>query len=1109
MEPKTKVFISYSRKDMTFADRLDATLKSRGFETLIDRTEIYAFEDWWKRIEALISAADTVVFVLSPDAVRSDVAQKEVAFAATLNKRFAPLFYRRVDDGAIPETLRRLNFILFDDESRFDESMARLIEALHTDIEWVRKHTQFGEVARQWADSGRPSGLLLRSPTLEQAERWIATRPHAAPEPTDATQALIFESRKATTRRRNIVTGALSGGLALALLLLGASYGAFYNAQQERNDALIGQSKFLAQSAQAAIADGNATLGLLLALRALPENLAAPDRPFVNEAGEALGNALASQREIAILKPADREVFDFASFSPDGTKLLTSTRHTTTIWDATTGKSLQTLSAAVDIDWGRFSADGSRVFAGDNGDHWYAWESATGRQIFALDGSPRFSPDDQRALVYVRGASSEELRETQGGGLIQTPAGFHPKGLSADGKIVFGQRGSKAQLWNVETGAVIDLSSVHNYYYNEKVRFTPDGTRLILWSDISLNQTGQFTSVVQILDAATGSQIAAIEGPKGGRFPPSVAPKISRLIMAVDDTAYLYDFNSGAAIASIKHDGEITMAAFTSDEKRLITVSPGRVRIGDPISGDEIASLRGPKMEDKPPSAIFSHDGTRLFAAFDAKSTLLVDAQSGTLLARLDGTLRPGGNRRATAGERTVLTGSDDGSARIWDLATGRLSAVLRDNPGKETPFGIETAAFSPDGSRIVTLQINAVRIWNADPIATAVFRGHDGAVFSAAFSPDGTRLATASADKTARIWDVKSHVEIMTLRGHIGDVNSAEFSPDGKLVITASDDKTARIWDAETGKQIRVFEGHESVVLSAAFSPDGQRIVTASADKTARIWDGSSGATITIFRGHEGPVRPATFAPDGKYVLSAGRPYPMIWDSTTGQRVKALQNMHEISNPTVQWANLVASDTQNMIALFKKIELITHAQDLRKGRKATFAAFSPDGEQVVGLPNDFLVEAWDTKSGTPNLLLYFPHMTRIWSANYSKDRRHIVTASEDGATRIWSVSRDWPVGILSAELESNGGTIYSAKFSPDEKTVVNGGADGTARMWSIAFCQDAIDEARRRLPRQLQDVERNQFFLAEPTPSTFTALFATLRRWLAFALPRAGDTCQ
>src|SRR5579863_4913651 len=136
-EPKARIFISYSRKDMIFADKLEEALKVRGFEPLIDRTEIYAFEDWWKRIEALIGRADTVVFVLSPDSVASDVALKEVEHAASINKRFAPIVRRRTDDGTVPEALRRLNFIFFDDPARFEASADQLAEALETDIGWV------------------------------------------------------------------------------------------------------------------------------------------------------------------------------------------------------------------------------------------------------------------------------------------------------------------------------------------------------------------------------------------------------------------------------------------------------------------------------------------------------------------------------------------------------------------------------------------------------------------------------------------------------------------------------------------------------------------------------------------------------------------------------------------------------------------------------------------------------------------------------------------------------------------------------------------------------------------------------------------------------------
>jgi formylglycine-generating enzyme required for sulfatase activity len=210
--PKAKIFISYSRRDMAFADRLEAALKERGFEVLIDREEIYAFEDWWKRLQALIAGADTVVFVLSPDAVASHEALREVEYAASLNKRFAPIVCRHVDDTAVPESLRRLNFIFFDESDRFEDDANKLAAALQTDIAWIRRHTEFGDTAHRWIEAGRPGGMLLRSPVLDQAEAWLAFRPGGAPPPTADTEAFIRASRKgelAARRRSRILNAAV------------------------------------------------------------------------------------------------------------------------------------------------------------------------------------------------------------------------------------------------------------------------------------------------------------------------------------------------------------------------------------------------------------------------------------------------------------------------------------------------------------------------------------------------------------------------------------------------------------------------------------------------------------------------------------------------------------------------------------------------------------------------------------------------------------------------------------------------------------------------------------------------------------------------------------
>jgi WD40 repeat protein len=87
--------------------------------------------------------------------------------------------------------------------------------------------------------------------------------------------------------------------------------------------------------------------------------------------------------------------------------------------------------------------------------------------------------------------------------------------------------------------------------------------------------------------------------------------------------------------------------------------------------------------------------------------------------------------------------------------------------------------------------------VWDAGsgrPLAKLA--GHTDRVHSAAFSPDGTRIVTASRDGTAKLWDAATGRALANLTGHRNTVVSAQFSPDGTRVVTASDDKTARVWD-------------------------------------------------------------------------------------------------------------------------------------------------------------------------------------------------------------------------------------------------------------------------------------------------------------------------
>src|SRR5262249_29531449 len=145
---KLRVFISYSRDDLKFADQLDAALNACSFECLIDRHGISGGEDWKRRLGNLISEADTVVFVLSPNSASSETCNWEVEEAARLNKRILPTVCRPLEGASPPARLRDRNYIFFYDEpkvpgSGFGTGLADLVTALNTDFDWLREHTRY------------------------------------------------------------------------------------------------------------------------------------------------------------------------------------------------------------------------------------------------------------------------------------------------------------------------------------------------------------------------------------------------------------------------------------------------------------------------------------------------------------------------------------------------------------------------------------------------------------------------------------------------------------------------------------------------------------------------------------------------------------------------------------------------------------------------------------------------------------------------------------------------------------------------------------------------------------------------------------------------------
>jgi WD40 repeat protein len=245
---------------------------------------------------------------------------------------------------------------------------------------------------------------------------------------------------------------------------------------------------------------------------------------------------------------------------------------------------------------------------------------------------------------------------------------------------------------------------------------------------------------------------------------------------------------------------------------------------------------------------------------------------------------------------RLLATGGWDGTARIWEVASGQERTRLthadedgveagveydEDGYEYETMIFVQGVAFSPDGRLLATTQGRSARIWEVASGQERARLTHDHEVDGVAFSPDGRLLATA-CEYTARIWEVASGQERARIETH--KVDQVAFSPDGRLLATA-EDGSARVWEVAGGhertqlihpaaqrpfwRRRQIGERTAHSVQGVAFSPDGLLLATASDDKTARVWEVAGGqerARVT----HDGSVLSVAFSPDGRLLATA-----------------------------------------------------------------------------------------------------------------------------------------------------------------------------------------------------------------------------------------------
>jgi WD40 repeat protein len=191
---------------------------------------------------------------------------------------------------------------------------------------------------------------------------------------------------------------------------------------------------------------------------------------------------------------------------------------------------------------------------------------------------------------------------------------------------------------------------------------------------------------------------------------------------------------------------------------------------------------------------------------------------------------------------KRLATGGMDGTARVWDAATGQQLLEITGHANL-----IDCVTWSPDGQRLATSGGDAsTKVWDAaDGQELVALQGPTGGGPSVSWSPDGQRLATGSMDGTAKVWDATDGRELLNLKGHAGAVISVSWSPDGKRLATASADRTVRVWETARGRELLTLKGHTDTVGSLSWSPDGKRLATEGNDGVVKVWEAASAEAV------------------------------------------------------------------------------------------------------------------------------------------------------------------------------------------------------------------------------------------------------------------------
>jgi WD40 repeat protein len=318
-----------------------------------------------------------------------------------------------------------------------------------------------------------------------------------------------------------------------------------------------------------------------------------------------------------------------------------------------------------------------------------------------------------------------------------------------------------------------------------------------------------------------------------------------------------------------------------------------------------------------------------------------------------------------------IISGSQDGTLKIWNLNTGKLVRTITAHDGS-----INAISTTPDGLQVISgSDDKTLKIWNLNTgNLEHTIPAHNRSVNAVSITPDGL-VISGSDDKTLKVWNLKTGKVLHTLVGHRATV-TAVIAVNNKWVVSGSSyNDTLRVWNLETGRE-ELTLGERDMVRSIAVL-DGERVISASEDGSLTVWKVGTWEKECTLKGHSKPVCSVAVLPDRKQIISGSSDGTIkIWKIGTWEN-KATFTAH------TAWVLAVA--------------------------------VTPDGKQIISasgnnLSNENVLKVWNIEQcsiqfssnnghGTKN-----GHSDSVEVIAFTPEGKEVISASKDGTFKIWEV---------------------------------------------------------------------------------------------------------